>query len=162
MGVVFGENVSGGTFDGLVTQMDILPTLLDVTGHPDFEEVKGEFDGKSLQSILMDPMASQEERSLFWHYPGYRGMTFKPAFEGQGAGFDQRPETAIRRGRWKMIQSLETGNIQLYDLYSDIPETRDISKLYPEIVRSLKLEVENWRNRVKAPMPKKKRKSLKK
>ena len=127
MGVVFGENFSRGTFDGLVTQMDILPTLLDVTGHPDFNQVKEEFDGKSLQSILIDPMSTWEERSLVWHYPGYRGMTFKPAFEGQGAGFDQRPETAIRRGRWKMIKSLETGKIQLYDLYSDLPETRNVS-----------------------------------
>ena len=83
-------------------------------------------------------------------------MTFKPAFEGQGAGFDQRPETAIRRGRWKMIKSLETGKIQLYDLYSDLPETRNVSNLYPEVVRNLKIEVDNWHTSINPPMPKKK------
>ena len=68
----------------------------------------------------------------------------------------QRPETAIRRGRWKMIQSLETGNIQLYDLYSDLPETRNVSNLYPEVVRNLKIEVDNWHTSINPPMPKKK------
>ncbi len=80
-------------------------------------------------------------------------MTFKPAFEGQGTGFDQRPESVIRRGHWKLFESLETGEVQLYNLHDDIGETTDVSKENPELVASLKSELRASWKEVDADMP---------
>ena len=153
MGIVFGDRIPGKTFTGVTTQLDILPTILEVVGYPDFENARASLDGRSLKPILEDPNSNWEERSIFFHHPGYRGMTFKPAFEGQGAGFDQRPESIIRRGDWKLIESLETGKVQLYNLHVDIGETTDVSADHPELVASLKNELRAWWMEVDADMP---------
>lgn len=153
MGVVFGDRIPKETFTGVTTQLDILPTILDVVGHPDYENSQSSLDGRSLKAILSNPKDSWAERSIFFHHPGYRGMTFKPAFEGQGAGFDQRPESVIRRGDWKLIESLESGKVQLYNLHNDIGETTDLSNENPELVASLKNDLRAWWREVDADMP---------
>lgn len=152
-GMAFGDRISRGTFDGMVSQMDILPTILDIAGHPDFGNIQAEFGGKTLRPILENPRSKWEERSLFWHYPGYRGLAYKPKFEGQEAGFDQRPVSVIRRGDWKLFESLETGKVQLYNLKKDISEKNNIADENSELAASLLQELKAWQKETNAPMP---------
>ena len=153
MSFTFGDKIARRIYDKPVSQLDILPTLLDLVEHPDFEDIQDDFDGKTLRAILTNPRASMPERSMFWHHPGYRGMTFKPAFEGQRCGYNQRPMTVIRNGDWVLLESLETGATQLYNLNDDIGETSDLALEYPDLVDSLLDELRQWRAEVNAPMP---------
>ena len=68
----------------------------------------------------------------------------------------RRPESAIRQGNWKMIESLETGSVQLYDLATDIGESNDVSATDPEVVNRLRQRLHRWRVESDAPMPQRK------
>ena len=99
--------------------------------------------------MLSDAGADWPDRELFWHYPGYR-ISNPKTMTGQ------RPESAMRQGDWKMIESLETGNVQLYDLATDIGEFNDVSAAHPEVVNRLRLRLHQWRVSTSAPMPERK------
>jgi arylsulfatase A-like enzyme len=151
MAIAFAGQVQPAESDGPVTQLDLLPTILDVAGYSGHVD---EVDGRSLKPILDDPDAAWPERSLFWHYPGYRSvMAFKGMPKGSEPGSYQRPASAVRRGDWKLIESLETGQTQLFNLRHDIAETKNVASQHREIVKSLTAELRDWRKATNAPMP---------
>lgn len=137
--------------EAAVSPLDIAPTLLELAGAAAETEL-AEFDGRSLAPLLANPGAAWPDRELVWHYPGYRFRGVGP-LEGPDAPGTQRPESAIRRGRWKLIESLEDGRVQLYDLGRDIGETTDVSAEHPEVVRELRARLAAWRRETGAPMP---------
>ncbi len=59
----------------------------------------------------------------------------------------------MRQGNWKMIESLEAGRVQLYDLTRDVGEPNDVSATNPEVVDRLRLRLLQWRVESNAPMP---------
>jgi len=66
------------------------------------------------------------------------------------------PSGAIIKDGWKLIEFMETPqglkhHLELYNLNTDPGEQNDVSAGYPEIVKSLKLSMNKWRNEVKAP-----------
>ena len=68
-------------------------------------------------------------------------------WEFHEGGFAQ----AVRLGNWKAIRKGKNGQIELYDLQTDIKESRDVSASHPEIARrveeimkSARTESEFW------------------
>jgi arylsulfatase A-like enzyme len=114
---------------------DYYPTLLDLAGLP--LQYTEHMDGVSLKPILLKQGAIPE-RSLFWHYPHYHRTT---------------PYGAIRTGKWKLIEFFEDGRLELFDLDSDIAETKNVATEHPEIVKSMLEEMRKWRLSVNAQMP---------
>ena len=81
-------------------------------------------DGLSFASVLSRARAPQHQ-SLYWE------------FYEKGSG------QAVRMGQWKAIrQPMLTGPIQLYDLSTDVGETRDVAAARPEIVARAKAVME--------------------
>jgi hypothetical protein len=80
-------------------------------------------------------------------------MAFKGMPKGSEPGSYQRPASAVRRGDWKLIESLETGQTQLFNLRHDIAETKNVASQHREIVKSLTAELREWRKATNAPMP---------
>ena len=80
------------------------------------------------------------ERSLYWHYPHYGNQ-----------GGD--PSSIIRKGEWKLIHYWEDGHDELYNLTSDLSESRDVSADYPEITEKMGSELEAWLAEVDAEIP---------
>jgi arylsulfatase A-like enzyme len=114
---------------------DLYPTILDIAGLP--MRPYQHQDGVSL-SALLDGGKSLDREDLFWHYPHY----------------NQHPHSApvsiIRRGSWKLIEFLETGEIELYNLSSDIGETKDESESQPELASNLLAKLREWQVEVGA------------
>jgi len=63
------------------------------------------------------------------------------------------PASAIRRGDWKLIEWLEDGKIELFDVAHDIGETRELSKAQPARAARLHGELKAWRTRLGARLP---------
>jgi hypothetical protein len=80
-----------------------------------------------------------KERPLFWHYPHY---------SNQGG----EPGSAVRLGKFKLIDNFEKGKQELYDLEKDISETTDISSANPEKTKELFKLLEEWRKATNARM----------
>lgn len=135
--------IRADTISGLpASTMDLFPTLMELAGLPMVEHL---LDGTSLAREMLGEGTIQE-RTLHWHYPHYhRGSGMKPA-------------SAIREGRYKMIEWHEeylSGEHawELYDLISDPGEQHDLSGEQPETLEGLKTALHEWRNEVGAQMP---------
>ena len=117
--VVWGSGVPAALrSDVPVSGVDVFPTLLDLAGLPP----RGGLDGVSLAPLLRGGSVAQE-RALFWHFPCYTG---------QGT-----PASAMRRGRWKLVQSFDGEPAELFDLTRDPSERTDLAGDRPEVAEAM-------------------------
>ena len=127
---------AGRTIATPVSSPDFLPTLLDAAG---VSPAPGQvLDGVSLKPVLAGGVGP--ERALFWHYPHYGNQGGAPA-------------AAIRRGDWKLIEWLEDGRVELFNLADDLGEQRDLAARAPERATALQAELHAWQQAVGARAP---------
>jgi hypothetical protein len=60
------------------------------------------------------------------------------------------PESAVRMGDYKLIKNLDTLDVELYDVASDISERHDLSASMPELVKKLDNQRSNYLDSVNA------------
>lgn len=109
--------------------IDLLPTILTWLGQPAPPNIDG------------TPIFGRKEQPLYyWHFPHYHGAGGKPG----GAVID---------GDFKLIEHYETGKTELFNLKTDIGETKDLSAADPARRSSLYLRLRRWREQNKALMP---------
>ncbi len=114
---------------------DFYPTMLEMAGLP--LQNDQHVDGRSLVPVLRNPFAKFDRGPLFFHYPHYANQ----------GGF---PASAIRKGDYKLIQDLEDGAYELYNLASDIEEHNNLEQLESKVVEELSAELDEWRREVEA------------
>lgn len=136
-------SIPPGTTDVPVISVDILPTFAEIAGisHEKIPEV----DGVSLAGVLRSGGKQVPDRDLFWHFPGYLGA-------GQGA-WRTTPVSAIRSGRWKLLEFLEDRRVELYDLEADLSQQHNLAASRPETAAELLQKLNRWRAAVSAPLP---------
>ncbi|NSW95383.1 MAG: sulfatase [Bacteroidales bacterium] len=122
-----------------VSSIDFFPTIAEMCG---IKELPEGIDGISLLPLFKND--EMPERPLFWHYPHYSNQGVEPG-------------SAIRLGRYKLIDSFEKEALELYDIENDISETNDISSAEPEKTKELFKLLDDWRksNNAKMMMPNK-------
>ncbi|MCR9200874.1 MAG: sulfatase [Planctomycetaceae bacterium] len=133
-----------------VIGVDIYPTLCEMAGTalPGDQAV----DGVSLMPLLDGSKTSLGDRPIFWHFPAYL-QAYQVWDEQRDPLFRSRPCSVIRSGRWKLHQYFESGDLELYDLDSDIGETNDLSQSRPEVTADLLARLTAWRKDIAAPVP---------
>ncbi len=115
----------GQIIDIPVTSVDFLPTFCEAASvRP------GQTDGKNLWPVLVSDKA-QLERSLYWHFPHYRGN-------------DIVPYSIIRQGDWKLIKRYEGKEFELFNLREDVSEKTDLAAKMPGKVLELNEKLEEW------------------
>jgi arylsulfatase A len=98
---------------------DVLPTLAELAG----ALVPDSIDGLSMLPAVLGARLNRdpsEHEFLYWEYG-----------DGLGRGKIQQ---AVRMGRWKAIRTGPEEPIALYDLFTDIGETRDVASANPDVV----------------------------
>jgi len=95
-------------------------------------------DGVSIKALVEGDTISS--RNLYWTYPHY---------SNQGG----EPSACVRSGDWKLILYFEDGRSELYNLKKDISEQHILNDTYPEKVKELRQELENWLIAHNAAMP---------
>jgi arylsulfatase A-like enzyme len=120
-----------------VSSIDYFETIVELTGSDDGDVTT---DGVSLVSLFKKD--KMKERPLFWHYPHYSNQGVEPG-------------SAVRLGRYKLIDNFEKGKPELYDLEDDLSETSDISETNTAKTRELYDLLVEWRtrNNVKMMIP---------
>ena len=119
-----GKIAPGQVSPATAMTMDLLPTLLAVSGVPRPADLR--IDGVDLSGGLLRG-ETIGERSLFWR------------------DADQK---AVRRGEWKLVLG-STGE-ELFNLYDDIGEHRNLASARPEKVWELRGELAAWERDVAA------------
>ena len=108
---------AGSTTDQWTTQYDLMPTLADAGGQPTTPEM----DGISILPTLKNQPAQQKEREfLYWEF------------------YERAKQQAVHLGKWKgyRLNGLN-GNIELYDLSTDIAEENDVAADHPDVVKRM-------------------------
>ena len=127
----------GEVNDNVVVNTDFFPTFLDIMN---VRHTFKNLAGKSMLPIWLDRTARFDRGSSYWHYPHFSNQLGRPA-------------GAIRRGDLKLVESYETGEVELYDLARDIGEEKDLSKSRPDKVKDLLSDFRKWQEEVNANMP---------
>jgi arylsulfatase A-like enzyme len=132
-----------------VIGVDLYPTLVSLAGATAPDQP---LDGVDLVPLLKGEVASLGERPLFWHFPAYL-ESYGVFDEQRDPLFRTRPCSVVRRGRYKLHEYFEDGAVELYDLAADVRERQDLSAELPELRDALRALLEDWRDRVGAPIP---------
>jgi arylsulfatase A-like enzyme len=137
-----GVTPPGSSCNVPTIHVDIFPTFLEITTAPNPRQV---LDGESLTKLFRDPDATLQRDAIFQHFPGYLGS-------GPGL-WRTTPVSLIQAGDWKLMEFLEDGRLELYNLSEDIGETKNLTQEMPDKVKELHDRLIAWRAEVNAPMP---------
>jgi arylsulfatase A-like enzyme len=124
--------------DAPVHCVDIAPTIAAITGLAD-EAHADTTDGRTLAALLQDPTAPDAAPPIFHHYPHYYPTS--------------TPASAVRVGDWKLIEFLEDGRREFYNLADDVSESHDLANVEREKTAELGRTLDAWRKQVDAQMP---------
>lgn len=121
----------------LVTNMDLMPTILDACGVPR-PEADGALDGRSLWPLLDNPAVSTTYGTVCLQWRGswmVRAGDWKLMFNGiDTTGLHSRhPEGSRELGQW-----------HLASLVADPPEATNFTDAQPEITTQLREAYEDW------------------
>lgn len=119
-------------FDEPIISLDLFTTCMAAAGLIAKESDK--LDGINLLPYLEEKRKNKlQKRTLFWRVANGK-------------------EYAIRKGKYKLIQSAYKNKIMLFDLENDKMETNDIAKEMPAIVSELSEDYKNWNNELMPPL----------
>ena len=138
-----GAIAAGGTCAEPIASVDIHPTLVALAGGK--RPADQVLDGADITPLLRGDSASFRRDALYWHFPGYLGS---------GANqWRTTPVSAIRRGEWKLLEFLEDGRLELYNVVTDVGQTNNLAAAKADLAKELHAKLQAWRAEVKAPMP---------
>lgn len=106
---------AGTTNDQPICFYDMMPTLAEVAG----VKPPANTDGVSLVPAMMSSGAQPTREFLYWEHP-------------RGKGYEQ----ALRYENWKLLKGVG-GNVELYDLTTDLGEQNNVAADNPELVAKL-------------------------
>ncbi len=117
-----GKIPAGKTYDFPVMNLDVLPTALIAAGGK--PEASWSLDGVDLMPYLTGKQTSRPHQTLYWRYG---------------------PQWAIRQGDLKLVVSKGgSGQPELYDLATDIGESKDLASAQPAKVKELQALWDKW------------------
>lgn len=134
--IIRGPGVPKGRYCSVPTAgWDLLPTYYELAGGR--HALPEELDGVSIAAAFHEGDAAAIERpgdALIFHFPWYNG----------------EPESAIRRGEFKLLKNLDTQKTALYRIHDDLSEKRDVSGSYPEVAALMEKQMTDYLNSVSA------------
>jgi arylsulfatase A-like enzyme len=122
-----GKGIGGSLRNTPVSSVDYFPTIAEMTGC--------DITPKNIDGVSIFPLLNKDkmkDRPLFWHYPHYSNQGVEPG-------------SAIRIGKYKLIDNFQRDRQELYDLDKDISEVNDISTSNPSKARELYKILNKWR-----------------
>ena len=111
-----GRIPAARTSDQVWAMWDVLPTLAELAG----ASAPAGIDGISMVPSLTGRGRQRQHDHLYWEF------------------FEWGSRQAVRTGRWKAVrQPMLTGKVEVYDLQTDVGETRDVSSGHPKVAARL-------------------------
>ena len=129
---IYVPGVSPGTYSGLTSAVDLMPTVLDLFG----QEIPSCVEGNSLLPAIKDPSK-----------PGHEHVFTACPFINAG-DTDQLVDHILRKcvtpsmatittDEWSMLYDVEPGGSELYNLKSDPGQGKNVISQHPDIAREL-------------------------
>ncbi|TDF34453.1 sulfatase [Alteromonadaceae bacterium M269] len=126
MMVHWPDEISDGTrYSHPVSALDFYPTFLALAGID--LPIESHLDGKNIWPSVTAGESARQGESLF-------------VLRHRRAAHD----VSVRRDQWKAVRTKKTGKWQLFDVESDISETKDLAKKHPYILQDMVNDVSHW------------------
>lgn len=129
-----GKIAKGQTIADPSITVDLYATIASAVGIKTLP-AKTAADSVNLLDRVTGAAKALQRDAIFWHYPHYH---------------HSRPASAIRAGSYKLIEFLDNGDLELYDLSQDIGETKNLAQEKPAETKRLYDMLETWRVEVDA------------
>ena len=128
--------IQGGSESAALTsQIDIMPTLLEVAGVPLTDQIKRQVEERSLVPLFKNPATDwKDDRYLVHHVGGW--------LPGEAAQ-SKHARVSIQNKRFTLIN-----NKELYDLSNDPSETENVITEHPKVVDQLRTVYDRWWTRM--------------
>ena len=121
---------------------DFYPTILEMAGIDKYHTIQP-IDGVSFVPLLTTHGNPSKGRALIWNFPNIWG--------NNGPGINLN--CAIREDEWKLIYYYETGEKELFNIYTDIYEKENLILVYPNIVKRLSAKLGHLLREMNAQRP---------
>jgi len=122
-----GHIPAGTVYKGPVSSLDVYPTVVKAAGG----NVPADRDGVDMMPYLKGEKTGAPERALYWR---------------------TGTNSAVRKGKWKLVNLGEGTDVLLYDLSADIGEEHDLSAEHPDKVKELSALLEGWKSGLVDPL----------
>lgn len=119
-----GKIPAGLVSDEMVSEMDLLPTIARLAGAA--EPKDRIIDGKDILPLMTGKNGAVSPHDVLFFYRAQKLQ-------------------ALRCGKWKLVLPQDGKPAELYDLRSDIAESRDLSTQYPKLVERLSARAQECR-----------------
>ncbi|MDT0552690.1 sulfatase [Urechidicola vernalis] len=139
---------SGLTNNTPVINLDFFPTFMEVLN---INSINQDLDGVSILPLLKGKTIN--ERPLFWHFPIYLQAYNQKEDDGRDPLFRTRPGSTVLYKNWKLHHYFEDGDLELYNLTTDLGERNDLSKVNPTKTKELYTMLKSWRIELAAEIP---------
>jgi len=131
-----GVTVAGTSCDQPLIIEDFFPSILEMAGITEYEQIGGEIDGISFVPLLKGGKMNSEKREFFWHFPHNYG---------------EEPYSVIRKGDYKLIYH-HMGKLELFNIKENISESVDLSEKEIEITTELAKNLSDYLRETNAGM----------
>ncbi len=113
--------------------IDLVPTLLDLTGTPYPKGVI--FDGESLPGTLLGQATTSRKAPIHFRRPPDRDSFY---------GDNDLPDLAVRVSDWKFFCEYDGSDPELYNLKTDLGETKNLAHEHPKLVANFTKSLIAW------------------
>lgn len=122
----------------LTAHLDFFPTLAQICGAPLPEKAKSQIEGRSLVSLLENPAAPWQDRTLFTHVGRWPKLADPNLHKFQA--------TSVRNTKWALVSEKEADQPawQLFDVAKDYAQRDDVAAHHPEVVAELSKAFNRW------------------
>lgn len=132
-GLVNQENVGTTNTTSCFSAIDLVPSLLAITGI----KTTAEFDGEQMREVVLGNSSSSRKQPLFFRRPPDRDAFY---------GVEDCPDLAVRAGDWKLLCEYDGSDPMLYDLKNDLGETKNVAAENTKVANRLIKAVVDWHN----------------
>jgi arylsulfatase A-like enzyme len=133
--IVSGPKIKPNSFSDIpVSLTDILPTIADLSGYSLRGQMKT-IDGGSIKKVLFNSgngKVKRQDNGFYFHVPYRNHIAFG------------RPHSSIIVDIYKLIKFHDNGELNLFDLSSDIGEQNNLAEKFPLKAKKLDSKMENY------------------
>lgn len=132
-GVIAKAAVGKRNKTSVFAAIDLAPSLLKLTGAKAPDAVQ--YDGEDMLATLLGKSQGSRKEPIYFSRPPDR-----KSYNGS----KNLPDLAVRSGQWKFLCDYDGGRPKLYNVLTDVAESKNLAEAEPEVVRELTKKVTGW------------------
>jgi len=119
--------------ESVFSAIDLVPSLLRLTNTK--RPANTDFDGEDMLDTLLGRSKRSRLTPIFFSRPPDRKSFY---------GFNELPDLAMRHGKWKLLCDYDGSRPELYDLTTDVGESKNLAQANPALVKERTKRVVDW------------------